>query len=153
MKLLNLFVALAAATETTASVGSTAAPSIVGATEAEPIVLVTEPEADTCTVAKDELDATTDTVEKVAMHTACELACADVEGEPCGEAMDPADVVAAEACKQAQEDLEATTNSLEKVAMQGACEIACADVEGEACGFMVNGLSFVLFAIMAIFKY
>merc|ERR1719399_2462112 len=63
------------------------------------------------------------------------------------------DTVALEACKTAQETLAATTNSLEKVAQTAACELACADIENESCGFLVNGLSFVLFAILAVFKY
>merc|ERR1712131_95821 len=63
------------------------------------------------------------------------------------------DTVALEACKTAQETLASTTNSLEKVAQTAACELACADIENESCGFLVNGLSFVLFAILAVFKY
>ena len=56
-------------------------------------------------------------------------------------------------CKGAKSALEAASNETEKTAMKTACDLACADVEGETCGFLVNGLSFVLFAILAIFKY
>ena len=57
------------------------------------------------------------------------------------------------ACKEAQSAFEVASNSIEKTAMKAACDLACAGVEGETCGFFVNGLSFVLFAILAIFKY
>ena len=57
------------------------------------------------------------------------------------------------ACKESQSALKAASNETEKTAMKTACDLACADVEGETCGFLVNGLSFVLFAILAVFKY
>merc|ERR1712137_474920 len=63
------------------------------------------------------------------------------------------DAAAAEACKKAQDDLAATTNSVEKVSATTACQLVCDNVEGESCGFLVNGLSFVLFGILALFKY
>merc|ERR1711911_3453 len=69
-------------------------------------------------------------------------------------AVDDAVAAAAlEACKKAQEDLAATNNSLEKVSLTAACQLVCDSVEGESCGFLVNGLSFVLFGILALFKY
>ena len=57
------------------------------------------------------------------------------------------------ACTESQSALKAASNETEKTAMKTACDLACADVEGETCGFLVNGLSFVLFAILAVFKY
>ena len=57
------------------------------------------------------------------------------------------------ACKESQSALKAASNETEKAAMKTACDLACADVEGETCGFLANGLSFVLFAILAVFKY
>ena len=60
---------------------------------------------------------------------------------------------AAEACAAAQKDLAESTDALEKIALQATCLAACAEIEGETCGFLVNGLSFALFAILAIFKY
>ena len=57
------------------------------------------------------------------------------------------------ACKESQSALKAASNETEKTSMKTACDLACADVEGETCGFLVNGLSFVLFAILAVFKY
>ena len=57
------------------------------------------------------------------------------------------------ACTESQSALKAASNETEKTAMKTACDLACADVEGETCGFFANGLSFVLFAILAVFKY
>jgi len=57
------------------------------------------------------------------------------------------------ACTESQSALKAASNETEKTSMKTACDLACADVEGETCGFLVNGLSFVLFAILAVFKY
>ena len=56
-------------------------------------------------------------------------------------------------CLDAQAALDATENSIDRLAKIGECELACANDEGETCGFLVNGLSFVLLAILAIFKY
>ena len=56
-------------------------------------------------------------------------------------------------CARAQIDLTDSTNAVEKVGLKVSCEAACANVDGETCGYLVNGLSFALFAILAIFKY
>ena len=122
-----------------------------------------------CKEAKSALEAASTETEKTEMKTACDLACADVEGQTCGvttvssvettasvtvtESTAAVDDAALAACKDAQKTLAATTNSLEKVALTAACELACTDVENETCGFLVNGLSFVLFVILAVFKY
>ena len=59
----------------------------------------------------------------------------------------------AEACSEAQKKLADSTNDLQKIGLRITCENACANVDGETCGFLINGLSFVLFTILAIFKY
>ena len=56
------------------------------------------------------------------------------------------------ACIQAQDDVAATTNAIEKIEKLANCESECAPFDDETCGFLANGLSFVLFAILAIFK-
>merc|ERR1712064_157627 len=56
-------------------------------------------------------------------------------------------------CDEAKGALEAAANETEKTALKTACDLACADVEEARCGFLVNGVSFVLFAILAVFKY
>ena len=62
-------------------------------------------------------------------------------------------VTVSQQCLEAQAALDATENSIDRLAKLTECEVACADDEGEECGFLVNGLSFVLLAILAIFKY
>merc|ERR1719192_1391789 len=63
------------------------------------------------------------------------------------------DAAAAEACTQAQEALTASDNALEKIGLQLSCDEACKDIAGETCGFLVNGVSMILFTILALFKY
>ena len=140
MKLLNLFLAVVAATETTvASVETTAAATVVETTAAV-----------------------------VAETTAAEVAestDADVAETTAADVVDPD-----ASCDEAKSALEAAANETEKIALKTECDTACADVEGATCGsekeetkketkeetesgFLVNGVSFVLFAILAVFKY
>jgi hypothetical protein len=84
----------------------------------------------------------------------CNEICTQERNETC------ASFSSAISCEKAQEELTATSNDVEKVDKQTACEKACADFKDETCGkketfsgFLANGLSFVLFAILAIFKY
>ena len=57
-----------------------------------------------------------------------------------------------EACVEAEKALADSTSDLEKIALRETCKLACTGEDAE-CGFLVNGLSFVLLAILAIFKY
>ena len=132
MKLLNLFLAVVAATETTvASVETTAAATVVETTAAvvaestdadvaeTTAADVVDPDA-SCDEAKSALEAAANETEKIALKTECDTACADVEGATCGSEKE-------ETKKETKEETES--------------------------GFLVNGVSFVLFAILAVFKY
>ena len=138
MKLSYALLAIAAATETTTNaIVETTAPGTTAAsiTEASTAAAVS-----TAAAASTAAATTTDSVETTVAETTV--------------AVDDAVAAAAlEACKKAQEDLAATTNSLEKVSLTAACQLVCDSVEGESCGFLVNGLSFVVFGILALFKY
>ena len=56
------------------------------------------------------------------------------------------------ACNEAQKALSAEENSLAKIPLQLACETACAGDAGATCGFLVNGLSMLLIAVLAMLK-
>ena len=98
-----------------------------------------------CTESQSALKAANET-ETIAMKAACDSACADFEEETCESS-------STNACDEARGAFEAAANESEKTALKTACDLACADVEGATCGFLVNGVSFVLFAILAVFKY
>ena len=80
--------------------------------------------------------------------TACQTACAGYPDVSCF-VEEPAN----EACVEAEKALADSTSDLEKIALRETCKLACTGVEDAECGFLVNGLSFVLLAILAIFKY
>ena len=113
------------------------------------------PCAAACAAAQEDLAATTNEVEKVAMRQHCELACANVDVKACGSDV-VENLVRQKACAAAKEDLDAVKprfGSAEKYAKQTFCEKACADIEELTCGFLVNGLSFFPLFILTIFKY
>merc|ERR1719328_220568 len=139
MKLSYALLAIAAATETTVASVETTVVATTGAAAETTAAAAAETTAAAAAAAETTAAAAAEITAAVAVET---TAASTVE-----------DTVALEACKTAQESLAATTNSLEKVAQTAACELACADIENESCGFLVNGLSFVLFAILAVFKY
>ena len=56
------------------------------------------------------------------------------------------------ACLEAQKALSAEENSLAKIPLQLTCETACANDPGATCGFLVNGLSMLLIAVLAMLK-
>ena len=56
------------------------------------------------------------------------------------------------ACDEAQKALSAEENSLAKIPLQLACEQACANDPEATCGFLVNGLSMLLIAVLAMLK-
>jgi len=56
------------------------------------------------------------------------------------------------ACDEAQKALSAEENSLAKIPLQLACESACANDPEARCGFLVNGLSMLLIAVLAMLK-
>ena len=118
-------------------------------------VLAFDAEVAACTAAQDDLAAIINEIEKAAMREHCEIACADVDGQAC-DADSMEKLAKQKACIAAIEDLAAVKprfGSAEKFAKQIVCAKACADVEGVTCGFLVNGVSFVLFAILATTKY
>ena len=139
MKLSYALLAIAAATETTTNASvETTAPGTTESTAASITEASTAAAESTAAAASTAAATTTDSVETTVVDDAV---AAEV------------DAAAAEACKKAQDDLADTTNSLEKLSATTACELVCNNVEGESCGFLVNGLSFVVFGILALFKY
>ena len=117
-------------------------------------VFTFDADAAACAAAQEDLATTTNDLDRVTMRQHCELACADVDEEACD-----SDVVEKhvrqKACKAAKEDLDAVRprfGSAEKYAKQTFCEKACAEVEEVTCGYLVNGVSLVLFVILAIFN-
>merc|ERR1711885_41280 len=56
-------------------------------------------------------------------------------------------------CTTAQANLEAEENFLIKAGLIIECEAACAEFPNETCGFLVNGVSMILFAMLAMLKY
>merc|ERR1712147_28221 len=56
-------------------------------------------------------------------------------------------------CIDAQKDLEAEENFIQKGLLRATCEAACAEFPNETCGFVVNGVSMILFAMLAMLKY
>ena len=136
MKLLNLFLAVVAATETTVPGVETTAVATVAASTAADVVETTA----AATVAE---NTVADVVETTPTATVAESTVADV--------VETTDSVTA--CDEARGAFEAAANESEKTALKTACDLACAGGEEQTCGFLVNGLSFVLFAILAVFKY
>ena len=55
-------------------------------------------------------------------------------------------------CLEAQKELSAEENPLNKIPLQFACEKACANDPEATCGFLVNGLSMLLIAVLAMLK-
>ena len=56
------------------------------------------------------------------------------------------------ACEKAQKELEAEENTLAKMGLMAACEAACANDPEATCGILVNGVSMILVAILAMLK-
>ena len=55
-------------------------------------------------------------------------------------------------CKEAQKVLEAEENSLAKMTLVEGCKAACVNDPQAKCGFLVNGVSMILVAILAMLK-
>ena len=55
-------------------------------------------------------------------------------------------------CIEAENALAKEENALAKMPLKLACEAACANDEGATCGFLVNGVSMILFALLAMLK-
>merc|ERR1712112_717684 len=55
-------------------------------------------------------------------------------------------------CIEAENAVAKEENALAKGALTMACRAACANDEGATCGFLVNGISMILFALMAMLK-
>ena len=57
-----------------------------------------------------------------------------------------------DACIEAETALAKEENGLAKLPLQIACQAACVDEVGATCGFLVNGISMILFALLAMLK-
>merc|ERR1711914_50280 len=55
-------------------------------------------------------------------------------------------------CIEAENALAKEENALAKMPLELACRTACANDEGATCGFLVNGVSMILFALLAMLK-
>merc|ERR1711917_173904 len=55
-------------------------------------------------------------------------------------------------CIEAENALAKEENALAKMPLKLACQTACANDEGATCGFLVNGVSMILFALLAMLK-
>ena len=109
-----------------------------------------------CIETQADLAASTNEIEIAALLADCEVRCDGLEGQICVapviEAIDT-NTNGTDACTEAQEALAAATNPAEAFGLRVACQAECADVEGETCGFLLNGLSLVIFAILAFLEF
>ena len=55
-------------------------------------------------------------------------------------------------CIEAENAVAKEENAIAKMPLTIACEAACVNDEGATCGFLVNGISMILFALMAMLK-
>merc|ERR1712137_461573 len=55
-------------------------------------------------------------------------------------------------CIEAETALAKEENGLAKLPLQIACQAACEGEVGATCGFLVNGISMILFALLAMLK-
>merc|ERR1711911_484765 len=55
-------------------------------------------------------------------------------------------------CIEAETALAKEENGLAKLPLQIACQAACEGEDGATCGFLVNGISMILFALLAMLK-
>ena len=55
-------------------------------------------------------------------------------------------------CIEAETALAKEENGLAKLPLQIACQAACEGEVGATCGFLVNGVSMILFALLAMLK-
>ena len=62
-------------------------------------------------------------------------------------------VTLSEECQKAIDELENESSDVLKLALKVACEDACKDDETAECGYLVNGMSMILFALLAALKY
>ena len=97
-----------------------------------------------CDEAQKALSAEENSLAKITLQLACESACADDAGATCD--------TMSTACDDAQKALLAEENSLAKIPLQFACEKACANDPEATCDFLVNGLSMLLIAVLAMLK-
>ena len=80
--------------------------------------------------------ATTTTTEAVSTTTANSTATVDKSAE----------------CIEAENALAKEESALAKLPLKLACEAACEGEVGATCGFLVNGVSMILFALLAMLK-
>ena len=100
---------------------------------------------DVCADAQKELEAEKDALVKIALKLDCELACSEDPDANCGN-----DV--SDECAEAQKEYEAEENSIAKAVLKTACIAACSEDPDATCGFLVNGVSMILFAVLAMLK-
>ena len=58
-----------------------------------------------------------------------------------------------EECQTAMDNVANESNAIKKLPLIIECESECKGEEGAVCGFLVNGLSMILFALLAALKY
>ena len=92
---------------------------------------------------------------KMPLMLACSTACAGVDCADCERGhppcMDESGDKSAE-CIEAENALANEDNALAKKPLKLACEAACTGEDGATCGFLVNGVSMILFALLAMLK-
>jgi len=103
--------------------------------------------SEACDEAQKALAAEKNELAKIPLQLACEQACVNDAGATCKET-----VTVSAACDEAQKALSAEEHSLAKIPLKLACEQACVDDPEATCGFLVNGLSMLLIAVLAMLK-
>ena len=58
-----------------------------------------------------------------------------------------------EECQTAMDNVANESNAIKKLPLILECDSECKGEDGAVCGFLVNGLSMILFALLAALKY
>ena len=58
-----------------------------------------------------------------------------------------------EECQTAMDNVANESNAIKKLPLIIECDSECKGEDGAVCGFLVNGLSMILFALLAALKY
>ena len=101
-----------------------------------------------CIIAENTLANEKDALAKMPLALECEAACDGVDGAVC----EYKSVDKSAECIDAENALANEQDALAKMPLKLACEAACTGEDGAACGFLVNGVSMILFVLLAMFK-
>ena len=101
--------------------------------------------SESCDEAQKALSAEENSLAKIPLIAQCEVACANDAGATCGGTISAA-------CDKAQKELEAAENAIATFPLIAQCEVVCANDPEATCGFLVNGLSMLLIAVLAMLK-